>query len=92
MNRCFLIRPLAWEIKRLFVEYATVFYFSYPLKNMKIVSKWNGRNYYGFESEDKPPVEIVRVRGYFYRTKYVIGEWLKPIGDALKKSEFNLVE
>ena len=58
----------------------------------KIVSKGNGRNYYWFKAEDEPPVEIVRVRGYFYRTKYVIGEWLKPIGDALKKSEFTLVE
>jgi len=59
---------------------------------MKIVSKGNGRNYYWFSSDNEPPVEVVRVRGYFYRCKYVIGEWLRPIGDALKKSEFTLQE
>jgi hypothetical protein len=57
----------------------------------EIISKWNGKNYYGIDPGGEIH-EIVRVRGYFYRTKYVIGEWLKPIGDALKKSEFTLVE
>jgi len=58
---------------------------------MQLISKWNGKNYYGIES-DWSIHEIVRVRGYFYRCKYVIGEWLRPIGDALKKSEFTLQE
>jgi hypothetical protein len=57
---------------------------------MKLVSKWNGKNFYGFKKGEI--VEIVKVRGAFYRTKYVIGEWLRPIGDALKKSEFTLVD
>lgn len=57
---------------------------------MKLVSKWNGKNYYGIEKWNV--VEIVRLSGYFYRTKYVIGEWLRAVGDALKKSEFSLVK
>ena len=57
---------------------------------MKLISKWNGKNFYGIES-DWSIHEILKVRERFYRTKYVIGEWLKPIWDALKKSEFTLV-
>jgi len=57
----------------------------------EIISKWNGKNYYGIDPGGEIH-EIVRVRGYFYRCKYVIGEWLRPIGDALKKSEFTLEE
>lgn len=56
---------------------------------MKLVSKWNGKNYYWFDGDQI--VEIIRLSGYFYRTKYVIGEWLRAVGDALKKSEFTLV-
>lgn len=57
----------------------------------ELISKWNGRNYYGIDPWGEIH-EIVRVRGYFYRCKYVIGEWLRPIWDALKKSEFTLEE
>jgi hypothetical protein len=57
---------------------------------MKLVSKWNGKNYYGIENGSV--VEIVRLSGYFYRTKFILGEWLRAVGDALKKSEFTLVE
>ena len=56
----------------------------------KLISKWNGKNFYGID-QNWDYHEIVRVRGYFYRCKYVIGEWLRPIWDALKKSEFTLV-
>jgi hypothetical protein len=56
---------------------------------MKLVSKWNGKNYYGIENWSV--VEIVRLSGYFYRTKFILGEWLRAVGDALKKSEFTLV-
>lgn len=56
---------------------------------MKLVSKWNGKNYYGIENW--AVVEIVRISGYFYRTKFILGEGLRAVGDALKKSEFTLV-
>lgn len=58
---------------------------------MKLVSKWNGKNYYGIQS-DWSILEVVRVSGYFYRTKYVIGEWLRAVGEALKKSEYSLFQ
>jgi hypothetical protein len=58
---------------------------------MQLIEKGNWKNYYWIEA-DGSIHEIVRVRGYFYRTKYVIGEWLRPIGDALKKSEYSLEE
>jgi hypothetical protein len=34
-----------------------------------LVSKGNGKNYYGFEG-DKTPIEIVKIKGAFYRTAY----------------------
>lgn len=36
--------------------------------------------------------EIVRMGGLFYRTKFVLWEWLRPVGNPLKHSEFTLVE
>lgn len=57
---------------------------------MKLISKWNGKNFYGVEN-DGTLVEVIRIRGLFYRTKFVLGEGLRPIGEALKKSEFILV-
>lgn len=53
---------------------------------MKLLSKWNGKNYYGIQS-DWSILEVVKISGYFYRAKYVIGEWLRPVGEALKKSD-----
>ena len=55
---------------------------------MKLISKGNGKNFYWIDGDQI--LEIVKLRGYYYRAKYVIGEWLRPIGDALKKSEFTL--
>lgn len=51
---------------------------------MKIVSKWNGRNFYGYEKWKSDPVEIVKEWGRFYRTKFVIGEWLRAVGNPIK--------
>ena len=87
-------RPLAWELKRLLIDtdiLKTVFYFSYPWKSMKLISKWNGKNYYWIDT-DGSIHEIVKQGGWFYRTKYVIGEWLRPIGNPLKKADFTLQE
>ena len=56
---------------------------------MKLISKWNGKNFYGIENWSV--IEVVRIRDYFYRTKFILGEWLRAVGDALKKSEFTLV-
>lgn len=53
---------------------------------MELISKWNGRNFYWIENGTI--VEVIRLRGFFYRTRYIMGEWLRPIGEALKKSEF----
>lgn len=58
---------------------------------MTLISKWNGKNYYGIE-KDGSIHEIVKQGGLFYRTRYVIGEWLRSIGNPLKKSEFTLQE
>lgn len=57
---------------------------------MKLMSKGNWKNFYGFEKGQI--LEIVKQGGRFYRTKYVIGEWLRTVGDPLKSSEFTLVE
>lgn len=57
---------------------------------MKIISKGNWKNFYGYDKDGIH--EILKVRERFYRCKYVIGEWLRPVGDALKKSEFTLQE
>jgi hypothetical protein len=37
-------------------------------------------------------VEVIRIRGFFYRTKYVLGEGLRAVGEALKKNEFTLID
>lgn len=57
---------------------------------MKLVSKWNWKNFYGIENWTI--VEVIRISGFFYRTKYVLGEGLRAVGEALKKSDFILVE
>lgn len=57
----------------------------------KLMSKWNGRNYYLIDTKGVYH-EVVKMGGGFYRVKYVIGEWLRPIGNPLKKSEFILEE
>lgn len=56
---------------------------------MKLISKWNGKNFYGVEKGSI--IEVVKVSGLFYRTKYILGEGLRPVGEALKKSEYELV-
>lgn len=56
-----------------------------------LISKWNGKNYYGLDPKWIYH-EIVRIGGLFYRTKFVLGEGLRPIGNPLKHSEFTLVE
>lgn len=53
---------------------------------MKLISKWNGRNFYWIEWDQIS--EILKVGESYYRTKYVLGEGLKTVGKALKKSEF----
>lgn len=58
---------------------------------MKLLSKGNWKNFYGLE-EWKDPIEIVKQGGRFYRTKYVIGEWLRPVGNPLKKEEFTFIK
>lgn len=59
-----------------------------------IVSKGNGKNYYGFGFEENP-IEILKVRGCFYVAK-LKERWekflLMPTGDALCEDEFTLVE
>ena len=57
---------------------------------LTLISKGNWRNYYGLDSEWVYH-EMLRVRGLFYRTKFVLGEGLRPIGDPLKHSEFTLI-
>ena len=57
---------------------------------MKLISKWNGKNFYGIENWSV--IEVVRIRGCLYRTKFILGEWLRAVGEALKKSEFTLVD
>ena len=56
---------------------------------MKLISKGNGRNYYWMDEKGNIQ-EIVKQGGRFYRTKVVIGEWLRPVGNPLKKEEFTL--
>lgn len=65
------------------------FYF-YKVLTMKIVSKWNGRNYYGYETKKSNPIEVVKSGGRFYRTKFVIGEWLRAVWNPIK--DFTLKE
>lgn len=49
---------------------------------MKLVSKGNGKNFYGFEKGQI--VEILKVGGEYYRLKYK--NWsLIPVGNPLKK-------
>ena len=55
---------------------------------MKLVSKWNWKNFYGFEWDQI--LEIVKLRDYYYRTVYIIGEWLRAVGNPLKKNEYVL--
>lgn len=50
---------------------------------MTLVSKWNGRNYYGYEKWNNTPIEVVKMNGRYYRTKYIIGEWLIVQGNPL---------
>jgi hypothetical protein len=57
---------------------------------MELISKGNWKNYYWIDKKTWSIQEIVCKGGYFYKTKYVIGEWLRPIGNPLKKSEFTL--
>lgn len=57
---------------------------------MKLISKWNGKNFYGIENWSI--IEVVRIRGCFYRTKFILGEWLRAVGEAIKKSDFTLVD
>lgn len=56
---------------------------------LTIVSKGNGKNYYGLI--DDKVFEVVKVRGCFYQAKFKHNE-LTPVGDAFKKDEFILVE
>jgi len=56
---------------------------------MTLVSKWNGRNYYGYEKWNNTPIEVVKMNGRYYRTKYIIGEWLIVQGNPL--TNFKLV-
>jgi len=49
---------------------------------VKLVSKGNGRNYYGYTKDGVE--EVIKVRGLFYFTKYIIGEWLIPIGQPIR--------
>ena len=55
---------------------------------MKLVSKWNGKNYYWFNGDQI--VEVIKLGGDYYRLKYKNGS-LIPVGNPLKKSEFTLV-
>ena len=57
---------------------------------MFIVSKNNGRNYYGFKTTKSNPEEVVKEGGRFYRTKFVIGEWLRAVWNPIKN--FKLIE
>ena len=58
---------------------------------MIITSKGNGKNYYGYEDENSSPVEVLKVRGSFYLAKFK--HWkLTPVGDALTKNQFTIVE
>ena len=58
---------------------------------MIIVSKGNGRNYYGYKDENSSPVEVLKVRGGFHLAVYK--HWtLTPVGDALTKESFTIVE
>jgi hypothetical protein len=53
-----------------------------------LVSKGNGKNYYGFLNDEI--LEIVKIKGAFYRTAYKDFKLL-PVGDAIPKSHFILV-
>lgn len=55
-----------------------------------LVSKWNGRNYYGYHP-DGSIVEYIKRKGAFYQLKYKHWE-LTAVWDALQKSDFTLVE
>ena len=52
---------------------------------MKLVSKWNWKNFYGFDGDQI--LEIVKLGVWYYRTKYKHGK-LIPVGEALKKKDF----
>ena len=54
---------------------------------MKLVSKGNWRNFYGI---DKWSIfEVLKVSWNYYRAKYVTGEWLRAVGNPIKR--FTLV-
>ena len=59
----------------------STFYFLFRT-SMLITSKWNGINYYWYD--EKGVHEVVRIRGFFYLAKLVIGEWLVRQWEPLK--------
>lgn len=56
-----------------------------------IVSKGNGKNFYGFFEWKETPEEVLKVRGCFYLAK-VKHNVLTPVGNALSKDTFTIVE
>lgn len=55
---------------------------------VKLMSKWNGRNYYGFVQWKSRPVEVVKEGGRFYVAKYTIKHGLTATGNPLKNFTF----
>lgn len=57
-----------------------------------VVSKWDGKNYYGYAPNGTIHDLQKDFGGRFYRIKWNEFHWFLPVGDPLKKSEFTLVE
>lgn len=55
---------------------------------VKLMSKWNGRNYYGWKDGDKQPFEVVKEGGRFYVAKYTLKHGLTAMWNPLKNFTF----
>lgn len=53
---------------------------------MELMSKGNGRNYYGFQGWKI--FEVVKEGGRFYVAKFIENLWLTAIGNPLKNFTF----
>ena len=73
---------------RLLIDGQSYFIFLPNNAMIKLMSKGNGKNYLWFVGDEI--LEFVKIRGSFYRLKYKNGS-LIPVGDALTKNQYTLI-
>lgn len=54
-----------------------------------LVSKWNGRNYYWYDEWKWTPYEVIKMKGRYYKAKFILGEGLRAMWMPLKNFYFN---